>query len=160
MGSTIDATRGLVEIVVEAAPDGTRQNAVLTGTEFLVDQTVPTAIAPAITDFSLRGGDFGGCSTGSRADDDDDEPVARSAKRKRTRGGVVRGLWAAAKGSFRTRGKHSAATVRGTRWATVDRCRSTTVKVFDGVVDVLDFELDRVFTVRAGERHVARERSR
>src|SRR3712207_8657333 len=44
--------------------------------------------------------------------------AARTA-RKRTKSGVVRGLWAAGKGRFRTRGRYATASVRGTRWATV-----------------------------------------
>ena len=158
MGSTLDASHGLVEIVV-AAPDGTRQNAVVTGSIFAIDQFVPAPGQLPVTDMVLKGGDFSSCAKGGDDGDDDGAPTARAAARKRTKGGVVRGIWAAAKGHFRTRGRHSAATVRGTRWATVDRCRSTTTKVLEGVVDVADFELNRVFTVRAGERHVAREQS-
>lgn len=157
MGSTVDATDGLAEIVVTADAAGTLQNAVVTGSVFKVDQFAPAGATP-LTDLVLKGGDFSGCAKSDTAvGASKSSPKARAAARKRTRGGVVRGLWAAAKGRFRTRGRHSAATVRGTRWATVDRCRSTTTKVLDGVVDVMDFDLDKVFTVRAGERHVARE---
>jgi len=154
MRSTVDATDGLVEIVVQAGSDGTRQNAVVTGAQFAVDQLSLAPGEPAVTDLVLKGGDFSDCDRR----ESQGGPTARAASRnrRRGRGDVVRGLWAAAKGNFRTRGRHSAATVRGTRWAIVDRCNSTTVKVFDGVVDVMDFDLDKVFTVRAGERHVAR----
>ena len=64
-------------------------------------------------------------------------------------------MWGAGKGRFRTRGRHAAATVRGTRWATVDRCHSTTVKVYEGVVDVRDRLSGKKLTLRTGERHVA-----
>jgi hypothetical protein len=161
MGSTVDATEGLAEIVVTADTEGTRQNAVVTGSVFKVDQFAPAGEAP-LTDLVLKGGDFSDCATDPAAVEASKRkrPTARAAKRKRTRGGVVRGLWAAAKGRFRTRGRHSAATVRGTRWAVVDRCASTTTKVLDGIVDVMDYELDTVFTLRAGERHVARRPDR
>jgi hypothetical protein len=152
VGSVVDATDGLVEITAEAALNGTEQNAVVTGGVFQIAQDATSGI----TDLKLQGGDFSACE----ADDDDGDgaPTARASSRRRKKGGVARGIWAAGTGRFRTSGRHSAATVRGTRWATVDRCHSTTVKVFEGVVDVKDFNTGRTIAVRAGERHVARER--
>ncbi len=152
MGSTVDAIDGIVEVVAEADPvTGERQNALVYGSEFKVDQfTPPGALAPVV-DLVLKGGDFDDCRKSKSA------PTARAAGNGRGgKAGIVRGLWASGKGRFRTRGKHSAATVRGTRWATVDRCNSTTTKVFEGVVDVTDFELGKVFSVKAGGRHIAR----
>jgi hypothetical protein len=150
VGTVVDATDGLVEIMSEAAPGGVEQNAVVTGGVFRIVQDR----ASGITDLRLQGGDFSACKDG---DDEDDAPTARSAARRK-KGGVARGIWAAGQGRFRTSGRNGAATVRGTRWATVDRCHSTTVKVFEGVVDVKDFGTGRTIAVRAGERHVARER--
>ena len=159
IGTTVDATESLVEIVVEADRSGERQNAVVFGSLFKIDQLQPAGAPAPVTDLVLKGGDFDACKEADSGDDDA-APTARAAASRKNRGRarIVRGLWATAKGRFRTRGRHSAATVRGTRWATVDRCTSTTIKVFEGVVDVMDFELERVFTVRAGERHVARGR--
>ena len=156
VGSVVDATRGLVEIMAEAAPDGTEQNAVVTGGVFRLGQDR----ASGVTELKLQGGDFSNCRTaGEDQDDDSSAVVARAAKRSKSKGGQVsRGIWAAGKGRFRTSGRHSAATVRGTRWATVDRCHSTTTKVWEGIVDVKDFGSGRTVAVRAGERHVARER--
>ena len=153
MGSTVDATYGIVEIVAESDPvTGERQNALLYGSEFKVDQFTPAGEALPVVDLVMKGGDFASCK--------ERKTVARAAGNGRGgKAGIVRGLWASGKGRFRTRGRHSAATVRGTRWATVDRCQSTTVKVFEGVVDVTDFDVDKVFTVKAGERHVARDDS-
>ena len=150
MGSTVDAIDGIVEVVAEADPvTGERQNALVYGSEFKVDQFVPAGAPAAVVDLVLKGGDFSDCK--SR------KTTARAAGNGRGgKAGIVRGLWASGKGRFRTRGKHSAATVRGTRWATVDRCQSTTTKVFEGVVDVTDFELGKVFSVKAGQRHIAR----
>ena len=150
VGATIDASDGLVEVVAEVDPaTGERQNAVLYGSQFKVDQLQRPGEPAPVVDLVLKGGDFSDCRAAT--------PVARAAGAgEGGRAGIVRGLWASAKGRFRTRGRHSSATVRGTRWATVDRCSSTTVKVFEGVVDVMDFGLGRVFPVRAGQRHVAR----
>ena len=145
MGSVVDATDGLVEIGSQA-PDGTEQNAVVAGGVFQVQQD-----ATGLTDLKLRGGDFSTCRKGRGV-------TARSAARRQGKGKVSRGLWAAGKGRFRTHGRNATASVRGTRWAVVDRCNSTTVKVFDGVVDVKDLLTGKTIAVRAGERHVARER--
>jgi sRNA-binding protein len=150
MGSTVDAIDGIVEVVAEADPvTGERQNALVYGSEFKVAQFTPAGAPAAVVDLVLKGGDFSDCKPG--------KATARAAGNGRGgKAGIVRGLWASGKGRFRTRGKHSAATVRGTRWATVDRCNSTTTKVFEGVVDVTDLELGKVVSVKAGERHIAR----
>ena len=50
-----------------------------------------------------------------------------------------RRLWGHGKGRFRTRGRNSSATVRGTMWLTKDSCNSTTTTVREGVVIVKDF---------------------
>ena len=141
MGTVVDATDGLVEIGAEA-PGGVEQNAVVAGGVFNVTQD-----ATGLTDLKLQGGDFSGCGK-------DGKTTARAAKRGK--GNVARGLWAAGKGRFRTHGRNATASVRGTRWAVVDRCNSTTVKVFEGLVDVLDRSTGKTVPVGAGERLVAR----
>lgn len=64
-------------------------------------------------------------------------------------------LHATAKGSFRTRGRFSAATVRGTRWDTVERCDGTLTRVKAGVVVVNDLRRHRQVVVRAGHSYLA-----
>ena len=73
-----------------------------------------------------------------------------AAKKKKRR------LWGDGSGKFRTKGKHSAATVVGTKWLVEDRCRSTLTRVIRGRVSVRDFELDKTVIVRRGKRYVAR----
>ena len=50
----------------------------------------------------------------------------------------VRKLWGDGRGRFRTRGRYGAATVRGTKWLTQDRCDGTRVRVVRGKVGVQD----------------------
>jgi len=69
---------------------------------------------------------------------------------------VVRRLRGRAKGRFRTRGRYSAATVRGTNWTVADRCDGTLTSVKTGVVAVRDFRKRRDVTVRAGHSYLAR----
>jgi hypothetical protein len=67
-----------------------------------------------------------------------------------------RRLWGSGKGRYRTRGSHSAATVRGTIWLTKDTCAGTLTVVKRGVVDVWDFGRHKRVTVRKGHRYLAR----
>jgi hypothetical protein len=69
---------------------------------------------------------------------------------------VIRQLWAKGKGHFRTRGRYSAATVRGTNWLSADRCDGTLTKVVQGVIQVSDFPKRSQVTVRAGTSYVAK----
>jgi hypothetical protein len=79
--------------------------------------------------------------------------ASASAKKKKTRK-----LWGKGKGAFRTQGKYSAATVRGTQWLVTDRCDSTTTRVVQGVVSVRDVVKRRTVTVRKGKSYTARRK--
>ncbi len=70
----------------------------------------------------------------------------------------TRKLWGDGKGKFRTKGSYSAATVRGTRWLTQDRCDSTLTRVRKGVVSVRDEQLKKTVLVRAGRSYTARRK--
>jgi ferric-dicitrate binding protein FerR (iron transport regulator) len=61
-------------------------------------------------------------------------------------------------GKFRTKGKHSAATVVGTKWLVEDRCKSTLTRVTKGRVSVRDFVKKKTVIVRAGKKYIARAR--
>jgi hypothetical protein len=58
-------------------------------------------------------------------------------------------------GNFQTRGRYSAATVRGTVWDTIERCDGTLIRVIRGVVVVRDFRLHKTVTLRAGQQYLA-----
>ncbi|HEX5617051.1 MAG TPA: choice-of-anchor Q domain-containing protein [Solirubrobacteraceae bacterium] len=80
--------------------------------------------------------------------------AAAAAKKKRKRR-----LWGDGKGRFRTKGRHSAATVVGTKWLVEDRCNSTLTRVARGRVSVRDFAKKKTVIVKAGKKYVARRRS-
>jgi hypothetical protein len=61
-----------------------------------------------------------------------------------------------ARGRYRTRGRYSAATVRGTTWTVTDRCDGTLTSVTSGRVVVRDFRTRRNVTVRAHRSYLAR----
>jgi hypothetical protein len=77
--------------------------------------------------------------------------VAAKGKKKRK-------LWGDGTGKFQTKGKHSAATVVGTKWLVEDRCDSTLTRVARGRVSVRDFGKRKTVAVRAGKKYVARRR--
>ena len=60
----------------------------------------------------------------------DEKSEANTAAKKKKK----RRLWGDGKGRFRTKGKHSAATVVGTKWLVEDRCTSTLTRVERGKV--------------------------
>jgi hypothetical protein len=69
-----------------------------------------------------------------------------------------RRLWGNGKGRYRTRGRSSSATVRGTIWLTKDSCNGTTTVVRQGTVTVRDFGKRKNVTVKAPKRYTARAR--
>jgi hypothetical protein len=71
-----------------------------------------------------------------------------------------RRLWGDGSGRFKTKGKHSAATVVGTKWLVEDRCKSTLTRVVRGRVSVRDFAKRKTVIVRAGKRYTARAKRR
>ena len=77
--------------------------------------------------------------------------ASQSARKKK-----VRRLWGDGKGRFRTKGRHGAATVRGTKWLTQDSCeqhaRAGQARHRDGAG--LRQEEDRL--VKKGKSYVAR----
>jgi hypothetical protein len=100
-------------------------------------------------DVYLRGGSFARCGVAARRGSGRGAVASKSRR--------VRRLWGRdAGGSFRSHGRHSHATVRGTRWLTVDRCDGTLTRVTDGAVVVRDFARNRRVLVRAGHSYVTK----
>lgn len=62
-------------------------------------------------------------------------------------------------GRYRTHGRNSVATVRGTVWTTTESCDGTLTRVLSGSVVVRDRRSGRSTVVRAGGAHLARARA-
>ena len=77
----------------------------------------------------------------------------RSAAAKKPK---TRRLWGSGKGNFRTTGKYSAATIRGTTWLVQDSCAGTTTTVKQGVVTVRDNVKHKTIIVKAPHHYLAR----
>ncbi len=121
IGSRFDASQGRVELTVARAGGITDTSEFREGAFELIQQT-PTALA----ELRLQSGDFSVCS----------QPSFAAADKNKRR---VRRLWGSGKGKYRTRGRFSSATVRGTVWRTEDRCDGTLTTVGEGVVGIRDF---------------------
>lgn len=154
LGSTIDARKGLVRVTAEVDASTRRtQSSIFYDGIFTVLQTKGSK--PILT-AKLAGGSFAGCTPRRRASTHAIAPGARAglvraAAKKRSKRRVRR-LWGDGKGDFRTTGKRSSATVRGTRWLVEDRCDGTLTRVRSGIVDVRDTRLKKTIRLRAGKR--------
>jgi hypothetical protein len=112
VGSTVDATSGHVKLTSAKTYSGTQSGTFSQGA-FKVTQRK----SDSLTDLELVGGNFSVCTVAARAH----KPVVGAANKRRR-------LFGRAHGRFRTRGRNSSATVRGTEWLTEDRCTGTVVK--------------------------------
>ena len=66
-------------------------------------------------------------------------------------------LHASAHGKFSTRGRYSAATVRGTKWTVADRCDGTLTHDITHSVVVTDFVHHKTIVLHAGQSYLARK---
>jgi hypothetical protein len=139
VGSFLNTRRGTVRLV-SATSTGAQQTGDFNGGVFQVRQARSNR---GLTDINLAGSSFRGCrARGSRA--------GASSSR------VIRRVRGRARGRYRTRGRYSAATVRGTTWTVTDRCDGTLTSVASGVVVVHDNRKRRNITVRAHRSYLAR----
>jgi hypothetical protein len=156
MGAQLDTRKGRVAVTSAHDTSGTAaQTADFHDGIFAVKQSTPKT-KPAhpkilITDLTLTGEPpRSECAPIKGAS------AAAAKKKKRGNKSVLGGLWGSGKGSFRTNGKYSSATVRGTIWLTQDRCDGTLTTVKRGTVSVRDFKRRKTVSVKAGHSYLAR----
>jgi hypothetical protein len=151
--SLIDATVGRAKVTSSRVrfrrTRRSRQSGLFWGGRFQIRQA-RRGRSRGITELRLKGGSFKRCgsSTASRR-----ASAALGTRRSRR---TVRRLRGRARGRFRTYGRRSSATVRGTTWITADRCDGTLTRVTRGKVAVRDFRRRRTIIVRAGKSYLAR----
>jgi hypothetical protein len=147
VGSLLDTRKGVVRLVSAADARGGKQQADFNGGLF---KTLQSRNGRGLTELRMSSGKFSGCILrGKRSS------VAQSARR-RYRKRTVRRLRGNGSGRFRTRGRYSSATVRGTDWTVTDRCDGTLTRVKRGRVAVRDLRRKKTITLRAGKRYLAR----
>jgi hypothetical protein len=148
IGSFLNTRRGRVRLQTAARARGRPKTGVFFGGLFQVLQSRKRS-AKGLTELRLKGSSFRGCAPRQRGS------RALSSRRRLSRR-TKRRLRGDAKGRFRTRGRYSAATVRGTDWTVADRCDGTFTTVKRGTVVVRDFRRRRNVAVRRGKRYLAR----
>jgi hypothetical protein len=159
MGAQLDTRKGRVAVTSAHDTSGrAAQTADFYDGVFQVKQSVPRTKPKTpkalITDLVLKG-------EPPRSECAPIKGASAAAASKKKRGGksVLGSLWGSGKGKFRTNGKYSSATVRGTIWLTQDRCDGTLTKVKRGIVSVRDFKLRKTVSVKAGHSYLARAAS-
>ena len=146
VGCLVDARKGKVRLIAAANRSGSKtKSAIFYDGQFTVHEK---RSAKPVTEVRLAG--KLSCTSAK-------SQRAVSESRRRRRHGRGRRLWGKGKGRFRTRGRHSSATVRGTTWLVQDRCDGTTLtKVRKGRVTVRDFRRHKTVIVKKGHTYVAR----
>ena len=135
-GATIDTRRGAVVLRARTRRGGPIETVRLFDGMFAISQS------GNVVNFTLN------------------EPLAKCPKRASAaqKKAKSRKLWGDGKGAFRTSGRYSAATVRGTRWLVQDTCKGTLTRVTQGSVSVRDKVRGRSIVLRAGRSYTARPR--
>jgi hypothetical protein len=140
-GVTVDVTKGAVVLKSDV---GTLKVTGAGGITAAFVLARGTDRGKSVVELRLAKGDFSTCK----------KPRASSASRAAAK--TVRQVWGDGQGRFRTKGRYSSATVRGTKWLTADRCDGTFTEVQRGVIAVADFPNRRQVTLRAGRSYLAR----
>jgi hypothetical protein len=137
LGSTVDTLAGVVELTSVPKAGGKPQSGrFYEGVYKVTQQGSVTSLALTEPLASCRGGG---------------RSAAPSKKKQRH-------LWGDGKGSFRTSGKYSSATVRGTKWLVQDSCAGTLTCVTRGSVTVRDRMRGKTVVVSAGKSYLAKPR--
>jgi hypothetical protein len=141
LGTEVDALNGSIALT-SALPGGEVQTATFGGGRFVIRQA-----RGGYVDLYLRGRACHPAAQGSR--------VLASAAGSNS----GRRLWGRDKGGrYRTHGRNSHATVRGTHWVVTDTCAGTLTRVTRGAVVVRDEVRNKTILVKAGEHYLARPR--
>jgi hypothetical protein len=142
VGSSIDTRRGRIAITAAQGKGKTASADFYDGLFKLTQTKGSKPLATLTLTEKLTG-----CTAKGKA--------STAAKKKKKRR-----LWGDGKGRFTTKGKHSAATVVGTKWLVEDRCTSTLTRVARGKVKVRDFAKHKTVLVKKGHSYIARAKRR
>jgi hypothetical protein len=143
LGSQIDVTKGKITLTSVPKAGGKPETATFYAGIFKITQV------RGITNLTLS--QPLACTKKAKAS-------AAAKKGKKAKKVKKRRLWGSGKGSFRTTGRYSAATIRGTTWLVQDTCTSTLTKVRHGVVSVRDKVRHKTKLVRAPHRYTAHKK--
>jgi hypothetical protein len=142
LGTFIDARHGQVTVTSASDTHGSYQTALYYGGKF---KTRQRGSKRPVTEAYLLG-PVGPCTKSKKG-----KKATASAKRKRR----SRHLWGDSHGNFRTVGKSSSASTRGTKYLVTDTCAGTTTKVVRGKVLIRQFSNNTKHIVTAGHSFFA-----
>ena len=144
VGTEVDAARGSLALT-SALPSGKTQTATFGGGRFVIRQKRRER---GYVDLYLHGRT---CPAGSVRGSRTLASAARAKSGSR--------LWGRDHGGrYRTHGRNSHATVRGTHWVVIETCAGTLTRVSRGSVVVTDEVRHKRVVLDAGERYLARPR--
>jgi hypothetical protein len=159
-GSQIDTRLGTIQLTSATGKAHQTQAGTFSGALFGFAQDAG-GVNKGLTTLSLLENVFPGapstqsCTTGLAAD-----TTSASAHAAKLSSKVLQTLHGADHGGrFRTRGRYSAATVRGTVWTMSDRCDGTLTSVQRGTVAVTDLVRHATILVHQGHSYLARAHS-
>jgi hypothetical protein len=154
-GAVINALKGTLTINTAASVSGPRakskaktQSGSFGGAIFKVTQS-KGGKTKGLTNLSLIEGLKGGPSYASCKAKGKKASIAAVSKR------TLQLLHGKAHGKFRTTGKYSAATIRGTVWTVADRCDGTLTHAIKDVVTVTDFVRHKTIQLHPGHSYLA-----
>jgi hypothetical protein len=134
-GSVIDATHGTITLAAVRNTAGAVNTGTFWGAKFVVRHPKGH---PGLTELDLR-----------------EKPTCPAPGQARAADApAVASLWGHDNhGRFRTRGRNSVATVRGTTWSMTETCHGTVTTVLSGTVDVMDIHTGHVTVITARGAH-------
>ncbi len=163
-GTVIDALHGTLAITTalpagsagarDAAAKGKKptgksktQSGTFGGAIFKLTQARTGLATLSLVEAAFKGAPSYATCTAHKAAD----PTATTASSK-----TLQLLKASAHGKFSTKGRYSAATVRGTKWTVADRCDGTLTHVVTDSVAVTDFVRHKTIILHAGQSYLAK----
>ena len=151
IGSEVNSLHGSLRLVTATVKQHKTQAGIFGGGIFTVAQATRGKSRGLVT-LSLVEGAFEGApgysECQSKAKTGDASVAATNSR-------VLQLLRATAHGRFSTRGRYSAATVRGTVWTVADRCDGTLTHDISDSVSVTDFVRHKTIILHAGQSYVA-----
>jgi hypothetical protein len=148
MGSTLDTTKGTVRLLTASKPTKQTGGSPFSGASFNGGTfNLRQKGSKGVTELTMKGGGLSACN---RKLPKGGAPKATVARKRGRR------LFGSGRGRFRTRGRNSSATVRGTQYLVKDSCKGTLTQVMAGSVVVRDFQRKRTVTVKKGHKYLAK----
>ena len=144
VGSTLDTRKGTVTLTLATNTKGTKTQI---GNFSEGSSRSRQGKKNPLTTLSMTGGGLNKCKV--KLPHGGSPKLASEARKRR------RTLFSSVKGHFRTRGRNSIATVRGTKYRVTDDCKGTKTTVTEGTVSVLDLTQNLTKIVKGGHSYFA-----